>query len=330
MNICFYVGDVAAEKPEYTTTRLALAAARAGHDVFYSDADDFVCRPDGSVHVRARRARSGDTLERLLSRIQDAGPEDAMAVDDVDALMMRAEIGHELEGRPWAATAALIFGGMAARAGVLVVNDPEALALAADKSYLQRLPVDVRPRTLITRYRDDIKEFIENEGGRAVIKPLHGSKGHSVFVVSRDDESNLNQMIDAVLRDGYATAQEFLPGVEDGDIRVLLLDGEPLRVGDAYAAFRRRPSGGDVRSNMSAGARAEAVTFDDDLAALVGRVGPQLRSDGMLFVGLDVIDGKVIEVNAESPGGLGSTSAFGDVDFAAPVIDVLEKKATVR
>ena len=115
------------------------------------------------------------------------------------------------------------------RHGVIVLNDPNGLAKAMSKMYFQLFPEEVRPRTLITRDRDEIKAFAKEEGGNIVLKPLQGSGGQSVFLVRPEHVPNINQMIDAVSRDGYVIAQEYLPAAAEGDMRLFLLNGAPLR-----------------------------------------------------------------------------------------------------
>ena len=114
------------------------------------------------------------------------------------------------------------------RHGVVVLNDPNGLAKAMNKMYFQLFPEEVRPRTLITRDHEEIKAFAKEEGGNIVLKPLQGSGGSGVFLVNPDDKSNLNQMIDAVSRDGFVICQEYLPAAEEGDMRLFVMNGRPI------------------------------------------------------------------------------------------------------
>jgi glutathione synthase len=149
-------------------------------------------------------------------------------------------------------------------------------------------------------------------------------------VVSDEEAPNLDQIIEAIARDGYVVAQEFLPDAEDGDVRVFVMDGEPLECDGRVAAFRRVNDSADVRSNMHAGGRAEAVDLTDEMLALVDAVKPKLVADGMFLVGLDVVGDKIVEVNVFSPGGLGSSEQLYGADFAATVIDALARKVDAR
>jgi glutathione synthase len=111
---------------------------------------------------------------------------------------------------------------------------------------------------------------------------------------------------------------------------MFVMNGRPLEVDGAYAAFRRRPNAEEVRSNMSAGGKAEAVKVTDEMLQLVDAVRPKLLTDGMFLVGLDIAGDKLMEVNVFSPGGLGSCAALYGVDFASAVIEDLERKTGMR
>ena len=176
-----------------------------------------------------------------------------ITVDDLDVLLLRSDPSQDTGHRTWAQTAGIIFGRVAMRHGVIALNDPNGLAMAMNKMYFQLFPEEVRPRTVITRDRDELKHSVDSEGGKAVLKPLQGSGGSGVFLVRKEERSNLNQMIEAVTRDGYVIAQEYLPAASDGDTRLFMMNGQPLRYKGKYAAFRRFRSGEDMRSNIHAG-----------------------------------------------------------------------------
>jgi glutathione synthase len=249
---------------------------------------------------------------------------------ELDAVFLRFDPAADAEERPWAPTAGIAFGQLIAANGVLVVNDPEHLAGALSKAYFQHFPEVVRPRTLISRDETAIKEFVADLGGRAVLKPLRGSGGTGVFQVSKKESPNLGQIFEAISRDGYVVAQEFLPKATEGDVRLFVMNGEPLVRDGHYAAFRRVNKGDDMRSNMSAGGKATKVKVTDDMLRLVDLVKPKLTRDGMFLVGLDVVGDKLMEINVFSPGGLGSCERLYGVDFAESVIQDLERKLEVR
>jgi glutathione synthase len=209
--------------------------------------------------------------------------------------------------------------------GVLVLNDPDGLSRAMNKLYLQTFPESVRPRTLVARHPDRVKEYLLQEG-TLILKPLQGSGGKGVFIVRREAMDNVHDVIKAVTRDGYVMAQEYLPAAAEGDTRLFLMNGVPLRHNGRYASFRRVRSGDDVRSNIHAGGKLCSAVVDDDMLRLADTVRPRLVEDGMFLVGLDIVGSKLLEINVFSPGGLGSAEMFEKVNFNAAVVDALERK----
>jgi glutathione synthase len=333
MRIGFVVNGVSTEKPEYTTTRLALTALRRGHDIWMMGVDDFSHRIDGSVAARARSAdpkTKHEDLAAFLEEVQADEPEESISVDDLDVLFMRNDPADDALERPWAVTSGILFGQLSVTRGTLVVNDPEHLANAVNKTYFQQFPEAVRPRTLISRDSGEIADFIDAIGGEAVLKPLQGSGGTGVFFVSSDESPNFNQMIEAVGRDGYVVAQEALADAEDGDVRLFVMNGKPLTAGGHHAAFRRVNKGGDKRSNMRVGGEAQPAKVTDAMLEVVEAVRPKLIADGMFLVGLDIIGDKLMEINVFSPGGLGSCEALYKTSFTEAVIDALEAKVDLR
>ena len=333
MKIGFVCNDIATEEVGYTTTRLGLSALERGHEPWLMSVADFANDPDDKVHAWARTVprKSYRTPKTYLADLQGEHAKiERITVDDLDVLMLRNDPAADLGVRPWAQSAGYIFGQRAVERGVIVVNDPTSLAIAINKMYFQSFPEAVRPRSLISRNADDLKKFVADEGGKACLKPLQGSGGTNVFVVTKKAKGNLNQMVDAVTRDGYAIAQEFLPAAKDGDTRLFLMNGQPLVVDGKYCAFRRITAKGDVRSNLHAGGRLAKATVTDDMLKLAEIVRPKLVADGMFLVGLDIVGDKLMEINVFSPGGLGSAAKLEKADFSAAVIAALEHKAAAR
>ena len=331
MRIAFLINSFETEKSVYTTTRLALAAHKAGHDVLYLSVEDFICDPDETLRVRVRRpGGTYKTTKTFWAGVAEDGEEERIPVEEIDALLLRNDPADDASGRPWAQSAGIVFGQMAARRGVIVLNDPEGLAKAVNKVYFQRFPEAVRPKTLVTRHSDDVRKFIDDHGGDAVIKPFQGSGGEGVFVVREDDHANLNQIIDAVCQNGYMVVQEFLEEAAGADTRMFLVNGKPLQRDGTYAAFRRQGAEGDLRSNMSAGGSAEKAVIGDRELEIAEMVRPQLVQDGMFMVGLDIAGGILLEVNVFSPGGIGSIEKTTGVDFAPYIIEAIAQKVDVK
>jgi glutathione synthase len=333
IRIGFVVNDVATEQDNYTTIRLARTAANLGHDVALVGLADFIYDASGTVRARAHVPRRRDYADdaALLAELQGEDPGvERINVEQLDVLMLRSDPAEELVDRPWAPNSALLFAQLVLRRGVIVLNDPTHLTDASNKTYFQHFPEDVRPVTCITRDADEIKSFIAAHEGRGVIKPLQGSGGQGVFVVKGGDGGNLNQMIDAVTRDGYAIAQEYLPGAADGDLRLLMLNARPLRVDGRYACFRRYNDSGDARSNISAGGKFELAEPDADALRLAELVAPKLARDGMYLAGLDIVGDKLMEVNVDTPGGINMAEDLTGVDFSKHIVADLVRKVRLR
>ncbi len=333
MKIGFVVNDVMTEKPVYTTTRLAMTAVNMGHESYLLGVGDFIYAPDGSIHAHVRSANGGkyDSLKDYLGKIQsEDATDDRINLDEIDVLLLRNDPSEDASDRAWAQTSGILFGQLAATRGVIVLNDPYGLADALNKTYFQHFPEQVRPRTCISREVSDIKAFIAEQKDKVVIKPLQGSGGQSVFLIGEDEKANLNQMIEAVIRDGYCIAQEYLPAAVDGDVRMFVMNGRPLMKDGKYAAFRRRNDTGDARSNMHTGGKSEAAEVTDKMLELVEMVRPKLVQDGMFLVGLDIVEDKLMEINVFSPGGLGSSQNTTGVDFSEVIIRDLERKTQYR
>ncbi|MDX5481592.1 MAG: glutathione synthase [Hymenobacteraceae bacterium] len=330
MTIGFVVNDVNTEKPSYTTIFLAQRMHNQGHTVYLMGVGDLAYYPDGYMGATAVQAdpnhkyKSCNTyLEALqgdkVNRVHVTAP-------DLDVLMLRNDPSSEPEGRAWAQNAGIIFGQLAMRHGVIVLNDPTSLSDAVNKMYFQHFPEAVRPRTLITRDKQEIKEFFEAQKNNIILKPLQGSGGSGVFMVKKEDATNLNQIVEAISRDGYVIAQEYLPEAVEGDTRLFVMNGEALQHKGKYCAIRRVNSQGDIRSNIHAGGSVQAAKVDKRMLDLVELVRPKLIQDGMFLVGLDIVGDKLMEINVFSPGALPDASEMEGVDFSEPVIAALERK----
>ncbi len=333
MQIVFVVNDPLKVVAEDTTVRLARSAGKRGHGVFLVGIADLSYHADGTVHGVAVQPRepAHESDESFLGDVQGSDAQRVqVCMSGVDAVFLRHDPAEEPMNRQWAPMSGLLFAELVAAAGVLVVNDPRHLTDAMNKTYFQQFPEEVRPRTCISRNAKEITDFIDAEGGTAVVKPLQGSGGQGVFLVNPHTRPNLNQVVEATTRDGYALVQEYLPEAREGDMRLILLNGEPLCVDGQYASVRRFAAGDDVRNNLSAGGSCEFEQPDEAALRLAEAVKPKLKTDGMFFVGLDIVRDKLMEINVNSPSGINQIEDLCGIDFSAVVIANLERKLEQR
>ena len=330
MKLGIVINKVQTEDEGYTTTRLAMTAVNRGHEIWYVAASDFTYAPDEKVYAQAVGVSKSKytSLKNFLAELK--GPKakrERVCCSDLDILLLRNDpASEEGDGRAWAKSGGIQFGRLVMQNGVVVLNDPMSLGRARNKMYLQSFPEEVRPHTLVTRDKAEIRAFARELGGNVVLKPLQGSGGQGVFLLRKNEMGNLNQMVEAISRDGYVIAQEYLPKAAEGDTRLFMLNGYPLRFKGKVAAFRRISSGDDIRSNIHAGGQKAQAEVDKTMLHVAEVVRPRLVQDGMFLVGLDIVGDKLMEINVFSPGGFGSAQFFEKVNFAIPVIEALERK----
>ena len=201
----------------------------------------------------------------------------------------------------------------------LVVNDPAGVRNAPEKLFVMNFP-KLMPPTLISRDLDEINAFRDTHGA-VVMKPLHGHGGAAVFRVMPQDMNfgSLFDMFSVTFKEPWVT-QRFLPEVKHGDKRIILVDGE------FAGAVNRVPAADDLRSNMVRGGAAKATDLTEREREICSALGPALRERGLLFVGIDVIDGYLTEINVTSPTGIRAVARLGGPDIAAMIWDAVEKK----
>jgi glutathione synthase len=296
--------------PDKDTTVAFLRAAQArGHRAWHCDVHDLLVK-EGVAYAKVREVTMLEGLPFFR-----LGEGRTLALKDVDAVFIRKD-------PPFGA--AYLYATLLlerARGETLIVNDPRGLRDANEKLFAQHFP-QFTPRTLVTADRDAIFAFVKEVGGKSVIKPLDGAGGAGVLVLAEGDK-NGRSIVDLLTGEGQrlAMVQEFLPAVVAGDKRVLLMDGEVL------GAINRVPRADDVRSNIHVGGRVEPVEVTTEERAMIAAMTPTLRAHGLYFVGLDIIGGRLTEVNVTSPTGIQELSRHVGRDVAADVIAWVEKKA---
>ncbi|MGY0797764.1 glutathione synthase [Lysobacter sp. A286] len=213
---------------------------------------------------------------------------------------------------------------LAQDAGALVVNDPQGLRDYNEKLAALLFP-QCCPPTVVSRDMATLKAFIA-EQGQAVLKPLDGMGGRSIFRVGHGDP-NTNVILETLLGDGphMAMAQRYIPEISAGDKRILLVDGVPVDY-----CLARIPQGDEFRGNLAAGGRGEGRPLSERDRWIAAQVGPQMKRRGMLFVGLDVIGDYLTEVNVTSPTCIRELDAQFGLNIAASLFDAIEARAAAE
>ncbi|MDB5570454.1 MAG: glutathione synthetase [Hyphomicrobiales bacterium] len=201
----------------------------------------------------------------------------------------------------------------------LVVNDPASVRDAPEKLFVMHFP-QLMPPTLITRDRAEIEAF-RAEHGEIVMKPLYGNGGAAVFKVALKDPNfgSLFDLFSTTFREQWVV-QRFLPRVSEGDKRIILVDGV------AMGAVNRVPAENDIRSNLVRGGAAKDTDLTPREREICETIGPELKKRGLIFVGIDVIDGNLTEINVTSPTGVRAIKKLGGPDLAAAIWDAIEAK----
>jgi glutathione synthase len=332
MRICFVVADVRDQQPTYAGVYLALAAHQRGHDVRFVSVENLSFLDDNNVLATTTRVRAGD-YARTADYAAALASEEAVHEDDTlgsfDAVFLRYNPIRESSAGP--AAPLIDFGWRLRLGGTLVINDPEGLRRAGSRMYLGDFPADVRTKTLVSRSPERLKEFLRSLDGPAVLKPLAPRGGEHVFFLRRRQVSNLNQIITTVTKGGYAIAQEYLPEIDQGEKRLLLLNAEPIRVGAKVAIYRRRaPLGTDGAAAPESPATRRKCDFGPVEARICEILRPKLLADGLYFVGVDIVGDKILELNVFTPGGIHSIHELYGIDVADIVIRDLERRVRLR
>jgi glutathione synthase len=295
-----------------STFALLLEAQRRGHLLFYYTPDRLVLR-DGKVSAAVRPVKVRDTAGDHFT----LGEAETVDLGSFDVVLLRQDPPFDLA---YISTTHMLDR---IHPKTLVVNDPSHVRNAPEKVFVTEFP-ELMPPTLITRDLDAIKAF-RAEHDDIVMKPLYGLGGQAVFRLARDDLNfgSLYDLFANMFREPWVV-QKFLPAVKDGDKRIILVDGE-------YAgAVNRVPAPDDLRSNMVRGGVPKATELSARERHICERLGPALRERGLLFVGIDVIDGFLTEINVTSPTGIRAIKNLGGPDIAALIWDKIEEKRADR
>jgi glutathione synthase len=295
-----------------TSYALMLEASRRDHEVWTATIDDLGLEHDDPVaEARLTLVRPGGSAAEAFS-LEEPTP---IPLDAFDVVMMRKD--PPVDVAYLHATWILEH----ARGRTLLVNDPRGLRELNEHLAVLRFP-ELTPPTIVTRSARRLGAFLREQGGAIVVKPVDGFGGLGVFLV-REGDPNTSAIFESATGAGarWTMAQRYLPEVTGGDKRILLVGGEPV------GALLRVPASNDARSNLHVGGRPVRADLDDADRAIVRAVAPVLAEHGQIFVGLDVIGGRLTEINVTSPTGVRHIEELERRNVAAAIWDGLEARA---
>jgi glutathione synthase len=289
-----------------STFALLLEAQKRRHAVSYYTPDQ-LAMDGGKVFASVRKL---DVRDSDGSHFTLGDPRRA-ALTEFDVILLRQDPPFDLN---YITTTHLL---ERVHPDTLVVNDPASVRNAPEKMFVTEFP-ELMPPTLLSRDLAEVKAF-RAEHGDIVMKPLYGKGGEAVFLIEREDPNfgSLFDLFSTSFREAWVT-QKFLPAVRQGDKRIILVDGE------FAGAVNRVPAADDIRSNMVRGGAAKATELTEREREICARIGPSLRERGLLFVGIDVIDGWLTEINVTSPTGIRAIKNLGGPDIAAMIWDKID------
>ncbi|MCJ8501497.1 glutathione synthase [Desulfatitalea alkaliphila] len=327
MKIAFLMDRLESIDPAYeTTAALMYETNQRGHSVFFLEPHDIYIRKQQIVaRMKDITVPPGMPLDDYWQAIIGQEREEALVFEslvDLDVLFLRKD-------------PPLNYGSIEMLAPisdkVFMVNAPIGMVFGNSKLYTLNFP-DLTPETHISRDPVRLRRIIDNFGGDMVIKPLGRFGGEGIIKVSTRDPENLNSLINFYVGSHRPYAereqimvQEYLKAVkEQGDVRILLLNGEIV------GAMKRMPPEGSFRTNIKVGGSAYAHDVSPKERALCERIKPKLVKDGLYFVGIDVIDEMLIEINCVSPGGIPRINRLNNCRIEQQVIDFVEEQSARR
>ncbi|MDX1453480.1 MAG: glutathione synthase [Oleiphilaceae bacterium] len=292
-----------------STFAMALAAQKKGWDLYYIElADMYLDQGLAKASVRPL------TVERDPAKWFDLGPQDDIALHQLDVILMRKDPPVDAE---------FIYAThileRAEEQGTLIVNRARALRDCNEKLYATAFP-QCCPPVLVSREPERLRAFHRTHRD-VIFKPLDGMGGKSIFR-AREDDPNLSVILETLTQHGQQQimAQSYLPAIKDGDKRILIIDGEPVS-----HALARIPGAGESRGNLAAGGKGLAVPLTERDRWIVEQIRPDLKKRGLIFVGIDVIGDYLTEINVTSPTCIQELDQACQLDIAGDLMAAIER-----
>jgi len=291
-----------------TSFAMLLEAQSRDYEIYYLEPQD-IWLQDGICWGRMDRISVKDDLEDWFTLTEEI----IQPLVDLDLFLMRKDPPFNME---YIHLTYLL--ELAEAQGLRVVNKPSSLRDANEKLFASWFP-QCCPRSLISSVPQLLRDFVCTEG-EIIVKPLDGMGGRSIFKVS-DQDPNLNVILETMTKDGQrmVMAQQFIPEINAGDKRIILINGEPVPY-----VLARIPAKDDFRGNIASGASTEGRELTDRDYWICEQVGPTLREKGLDFVGLDVIGDYLTEINVTSPTCVRELEAAFDINICGQFFDYIE------
>ncbi len=307
-----------------TTLRLIHEAASRGHMVAVTSSNNLTIRDSVTSAFCKVIRKQGKISANIPAFYRKTEFKKALLpLAGFDAIIMRSE--------PPLDSMAINFLD-SVRDDTFIMNDINGLRVANNKLYTASFGDAINeflPATYVSKNKEYLEHvFMESKEEKMILKPLNGYGGKGVILVEKRASQSFRSLLDFYIEGGkesnYVIMQEYIPGAEQGDVRILVLNGEPI------GAMRRIPADNDVRSNVHAGGQVSKHTLTKNELRLCKHMGPKLIRDGLYFVGLDVINGKLVEVNVLSPGGITRINKLNRVRLQTLVINFVESVVNAK
>lgn len=290
-----------------STFFIMLAAQKRGYEVWYALPNQLWAE-DNNVYGNLTKLK----VEKSSNHYQKLETTEKSLLD-FDAVFMRKDPPFDMEYINSTYLLSII------KDRVLVVNDPDGIRNANEKVFILNFP-ELITKTLVTKNKKAISDFLVKSGGKIVLKPLGKRGGEGIFIVTEGDK-NTQTIIDVSTEEGHVTvmAQKYIPEASLGDKRIIIINGEPL------GAFVRKPSEYDHRGNLCAGATAIECEITDRDLEICNQLKDKLIANGLYFVGIDVLGNYLSEVNVTSPTGLQEIASMYGIHIEEHILDFVEK-----
>ncbi|NER13671.1 glutathione synthase [Leptobacterium flavescens] len=319
MNICFIMYPWERVDPKFDST------LRIIHEAFIRDHNVGIITPSGLtirdnevcgfVKMICEMEKMPSSIEKFYKKV--IFKEEMLPMSGFDVLFLRSN-------PPVDPTMLNFLDSL--KGDILMINDIEGIRKANNKLYTASMfdkETDIIPRTHVSKNKNYLQRVIqESDSDKMILKPLDGYGGSGVIVLEKEASQSINSLLDFYINTDreqkYVILQEYIEGAHEGDVRILMLNGKPI------GAMKRVPASGDLRSNVHAGGSVLKHSLSKAEKRICELVGPKLVADGLYFAGLDIINGKLIEINVLSPGGITRINKLNRTKLQQQIIDFTE------